>query len=195
MSEAYTKHINKLDFANRSIFGDAATATIIEFDEEEHIHEFIFGTDGNGACNLIIPNGGARNNYEENPVLLDTLNGNKRTNNDLLMNGPEIFNFTITTIPKLIDDVLKKNNLEMVDIDYFIFHQANKFMLDYLRKKLKVPREKFYNNIIDTGNTVSSTIPIALKDCLENNIIKSGDKVLLCGFGVGYSWGATVLTI
>jgi 3-oxoacyl-[acyl-carrier-protein] synthase-3 len=195
MSETYTKHINKLDFANRSIFGDAATATIIELDEDEHIHEFIFGTDGEGACNLIIPNGGARNNYEEKPVLLDALNGNKRTDNDLFMNGPEIFNFTITTIPKLIDDVLKKNNLEISDVDYFIFHQANKFMLDYLRKKLKVPTEKFYNNIMNTGNTVSSTIPIALKDCLENNIIESGDKVLLCGFGVGYSWGATVITI
>ncbi len=195
MSETYTKHIHEFDFANRSIFGDAATATIIDHSESKHLHEFIFGTDGEGASNLIIPNGGARNNYETNPVLLDGLNGNKRTNNNLFMNGPEIFNFTISIIPKLIDDVLKKNNLEISDIDYFIFHQANKFMLDYLRKKLKVSIEKFYNNIMNTGNTVSSTIPIALKDCLENNIIKSGDKVLLCGFGVGYSWGATIITI
>ena len=107
----------------------------------------------------------------------------------------EINNFTIATIPKLVNDVLEKNNLEVSDVDYFIFHQANKFMLDYLRKKLKVPTEKFYNNIMNTGNTVSSTIPIALKDCLENDVIKPGDKVLLCGFGVGYSWGATVITI
>lgn len=194
-SETYTKHINKLDFANRSIFGDAATATIIENDEIEHIHEFIFGTDGEGACNLIIPNGGSRNSHDENAILLDAQNGNKRTDNDLFMNGPEIFNFTITTIPKLIDEVLKKNELEISNVDYFIFHQANKFMLDYLRKKLKVPTEKFYNNIVNVGNTVSSTIPIALKDCLDNNLVKSGDKVLLCGFGVGYSWGATIITI
>lgn len=195
MSETYTRHINNLDFANRSIFGDAATATIIEYDEDEFIHEFVFGTDGEGACNLIVPNGGAKNKYKEDSILLDEVNGNKRTDNDLFMNGPEIFNFTIATIPKLINDVLEKNNLEVTDVDYFIFHQANKFMLDYLRKKLKVPTEKFYNNIMNTGNTVSSTIPIALKDCLENNIIKTGDKVLLCGFGVGYSWGATVVTI
>ena len=194
MSETYTKYINDLDFANRSIFGDAATATIIEYDEKEYIHEFVFGTDGEGASNLIIPNGGARNKYNKDSIL-EEVNGNKRTDNDLFMNGPEIFNFTIATIPKLVNDVLEKNNLEVSDVDYFIFHQANKFMLDYLRKKLKVPTEKFYNNIMNTGNTVSSTIPIALKDCLENDVIKPGDKVLLCGFGVGYSWGATVITI
>jgi 3-oxoacyl-[acyl-carrier-protein] synthase-3 len=127
--------------------------------------------------------------------LKDEVNGNKRTENDLFMNGPEIFNFTIATIPKLIDDVLRKNNSDVSEINYFIFHQANKFMLDYLRKKLKIPSEKFYTNILNTGNTVSSTIPIALKDCIDNGKIKSGDKVLLCGFGVGYSWGATIITI
>lgn len=194
-SETYTKHINKLDFANRSIFGDAATATIIEVDENECLHEFVYGTDGDGAFNLIIKNGGARSVREENSLLIEGQNGNKRTDNDLFMNGPEIFNFTIATIPKLINSVLHKNNLEIENIDYFIFHQANKFMLDYLRKKIKVDSDKFYNNILYTGNTVSSTIPIALKDCLDNNKIKTGDKVLLCGFGVGYSWGATVITI
>ncbi len=194
-SETYTKRINKLDFANRSIFGDAATATIVEIDDSESIHEFIFGTDGEGACNLIIPNGGARNKYDEKAQLVETSNGNKTTDNDLFMNGPEIFSFTITTIPKLITDVLKKNNLVIEDIDYFIFHQANKFMLDYLRKKLKVDKYKFYNNITHTGNTVSSTIPIAIKNCIDQDLVKSGDKVLLCGFGVGYSWGATIITI
>jgi 3-oxoacyl-[acyl-carrier-protein] synthase-3 len=194
-SETYTKHINKLDFANRSIFGDAATATIVEVSENESLHEFVFGTDGDGFSNLIIPNGGARNNYDYNPILLDAENGNKRTDNDLYMNGPEIFNFTISTIPKLIKDILEKNKLDILEIDYFIFHQANKFMLDYLRKKMNVDPQKFYNNILETGNTVSSTIPIALIDCMENEKLKKGDKVLLCGFGVGYSWGATIITI
>jgi 3-oxoacyl-[acyl-carrier-protein] synthase-3 len=195
MSETYTKHINKLDFANRSIFGDASTATIIERDDEAHIHEFVVGTDGNGATNLIIPNGGARNSYDINAPLVDASNGNKRTDNDLFMNGPEIFNFTISVIPKLVEDVLEKNSINLNDIDYFIFHQANKFMLDYLRKKLDIPVEKFYNKIDNIGNTVSSTIPIALNDCILNGVFKKGDKVLLCGFGVGYSWGATIITI
>jgi 3-oxoacyl-[acyl-carrier-protein] synthase-3 len=91
--------------------------------------------------------------------------------------------------------VLTKNSLSLESIDYFIFHQANKYMLDYLRKKTKIPIEKFYQNMENTGNTVSSTIPIALKDCFERNLVKKGDKVLLAGFGVGYSWGATIIQV
>ncbi len=111
------------------------------------------------------------------------------------MNGPEIFNFTIEKIPGVVNNVLLKNSMTMNDINYVIFHQANKYMLDYLRKKLKIPEEKFYNNMLLTGNTVSSTIPIALKDCKDRNLILPGNKVLIVGFGVGYSWGGTVLEI
>ena len=194
-SETYTRHINPKDYANKSIFGDGAAAVILEKSDEEHILKFVLGTDGKGMNNLIIPNGGARNKYIENEVAESDDSGNYRTKNDLHMNGPEIFNFTIKAIPPLINKTLEKNNLRLEDIDYFIFHQANKYMLDYLRKKIKIPIEKFYNNMQETGNTVSATIPIALKDCLENGTVKEGDKVLLCGFGVGYSWGATILKI
>jgi 3-oxoacyl-[acyl-carrier-protein] synthase III len=195
MSETYTKHINKLDFANRSIFGDGASAIIIEPSPDLHIHEFIFGTDGTGADNLIVPNGGLRAKYDSNVTLITDESGNQRTNNNLYMNGPEIFNFTIEAVPSVIQNVLEINNINSENVDYFIFHQANKYMLDYLRKKMKIPKEKFYNNMLTTGNTVSSTIPIALKDCIDSRIVKKGDTVLLCGFGVGYSWGATILTI
>ena len=194
-SETYTRHINPKDYANKSIFGDGAAAVILEKSDEEHILKFVLGTDGKGMNNLIIPNGGARNKYNENEEAEADDSGNYRTKNDLYMNGPEIFNFTIKAIPPLVTKTLEKNNLKLEDIDYFIFHQANKYMLDYLRKKIKIPIEKFYNNMQETGNTVSATIPIALKDCLENGTVKEGDKVLLCGFGVGYSWGATILKI
>lgn len=195
MSETYTKHINPKDFANRSIFGDGAAATIIEKSDEEHIFEFVLGTDGKGMNNLIIPNGGLRNRYNSHAEIKTDESGNARTDNDLYMNGPEIFNFTIKSIPSLITRSLEKNNLKFENIDYFIFHQANKYMLDYLRKKIKIPVEKFYSNMIETGNTVSATIPIALKDCIEKGVVKTGDKVLLCGFGVGYSYGATIIKI
>jgi len=79
--------------------------------------------------------------------------------------------------------------LTIDDIDYVIFHQANKYMVDYLRRKIGIPKEKFYANMLHTGNTVSSTIPIAYSDALKNGMIIKGNKVLLCGFGVGYSWG------
>lgn len=195
MSETYTKHINEKDFANKSIFGDGAAATIIEKSNEEHIYDFVLGTDGKGMNNLIIPNGGTRNKYNPNAETKTDDSGNSRTDNNLYMNGPEIFNFTIKAIPSLINQTLEKNNLKFNDIDYFIFHQANKYMLDYLRKKIKIPTEKFYSNMLETGNTVSATIPIALKDCIENGVVRSGDKVLLCGFGVGYSYGATIIKI
>ena len=107
----------------------------------------------------------------------------------------EIFNFTLQRIPNLVKGVLIKNNMSMDDIDYFVFHQANKYILDYLKKKLKIPDEKFYCNLLLTGNTVSSTIPLGLYNIIRNKIVKQGDKVLLVGFGVGLSWGATIIEI
>ncbi|HVD98341.1 MAG TPA: ketoacyl-ACP synthase III [Cytophagaceae bacterium] len=191
-AETYTKFIHKKDKGNRTIFGDGAAATIVEKTSAEHIKEFVLGTDGSGFQNLIVSNGALRNKYN---ALAPEINeeGNIRTENNLFMNGPEIFNFTIGAVPILVNEVLAKNGLTMEQIDYVIFHQANKYMLSYLRKKIKIPEEKFYMNMLKTGNTVSSTIPIALKDCTDEQRIKKGDKVLLVGFGVGYSWGATVV--
>lgn len=194
-AETYSKHLHPNDRSNRSIFGDAAAAIIISRSDIENIFEFDLGTDGQGMDNLILINGGMRNKVENKLTEWVDEAGNIRSNNFLFMNGPEIFNFTIEKIPILVDNVLKKNGITLDEIDYVIFHQANKYMLDYLRLKLQIPKDKFYNNILLTGNTVSSTIPIALKECKEQNLIVAGDKVLLAGFGVGYSWGGTILKI
>ena len=194
-SETYTKHIHSKDKSNKTIFGDAAAAVIIEKSEKEQIGEFVLGTDGSGYKNLIVPNGGLRNRYNPSAQEIDDDSGSIRTDNNLYMNGPEIFNFTIKAVPKVVSETLVKNNVTLDDLDYVIFHQANKYMNEYLRKKINIPKEKFYLNLLYTGNTVSATIPIAIKDCLDNNIIKKGDKVLLVGFGVGYSWGGTIVTI
>ena len=194
-SETYTKHIHPKDKGNRAIFGDAAAATIIEKSEEEQIGEFVLGTDGSGYKNLIVLNGGLRNRYNSNAKEIDDGSGSIRTNNNLYMNGPEIFNFTINAVPKLVSETLEKNNISLEDIDYIIFHQSNKYMNEYLRKKIGIPKEKYYLNLLHTGNTVSATIPIAIKEALDNKLIKKGDKILLIGFGVGYSWGSTMITI
>ena len=194
-SETYSKYINQKDRSNLTIFGDGAAATIITQSDDEYIFDFALGTDGRGYKNLIVPNGGMRNRYQANAAEINEQDGCMRTDNNLFMDGPEIFNFTISVIPEIVDRVLKKTNLGMEDIDYVIFHQANHFMLEHLRKKIKIPKEKFYNNLEKTGNTVSSTIPIALRDCMEQKIIKEGDIILLVGFGVGYSWGATIIEI
>ena len=109
------------------------------------------------------------------------------------MAGPEIFQFTMESIPKLISDTLIKSKLNHEDIDHFVFHQANGFMLEHLRKKLKIPPEKFPIEMKDCGNTVSSTVPIVLERLRSRGALKTGDKVLAAGFGVGYSWGACIV--
>ena len=194
-SETYTKHIHRKDKGNKTIFGDAAAATIIEKSETEQIGEFVLGTDGSGYKNIIVPNGGLRNRYDINAKEIDDGSGSIRTDNNLYMNGPEVFNFTIKVVPKLFLDLLKENKTNLEHLDYVIFHQANKYINEYLRKKIDIPKEKYYIDLLRTGNTVSCTIPIAIKDSLDNKIIKKGDKILLAGFGVGYSWGGTIITI
>lgn len=187
-SETYTKHINPKDKGNRSIFGDASASAIVEKAENGGDYKFCLGTDGSGAENLIVKKGAFRTDFELNPE-------NEFAPENLYMNGPEIFNFTIENIPGLVKETMEVNGLTMDDIDHFVFHQANSFMLNYLRKKTKIPTEKFYIDMEKTGNTVSATIPIALKNMMDKGILKQGDKVLLAGFGVGYSWGATILEI
>ncbi|MEN6445076.1 MAG: ketoacyl-ACP synthase III [Candidatus Cloacimonas sp.] len=195
VSETYSKHLHPQDKGNRSIFGDAASATLISKDMLPKIHEFVLGTDGRGWNNLIIPNGAMRNRPKQKATDWIDENGILRNDDMLFMNGPEIFNFTIKAVPILIKQVLQKNNVNMDDIDYVIFHQANQYMLQYLRELVGVNEDKFFIDMAETGNTVSATIPIALEKCLKEGRIKSGDKVLLAGFGVGYSYGATIITI
>ena len=181
-AETYSKYLNKEDKGNRSIFGDGAAATLISSCEEEHFGEFVLGTDGTGYQNLIVKNGGARNRKD----------GSAEDN--LFMNGPEIFNFTIGVVPGLVEKVLAKNNMTLDQVDHFVFHQANKYMLSYLGMKIGIPEEKFYIDMEDTGNTVSASIPILLEKLQKKEIFHPGDRILLAGFGVGYSYGAGILT-
>jgi len=194
-SETYSKHIHPYDLASKTIFGDGAVATIIESSDAEHIFDFVLGTDGSGKDNLIVPNGCFRSSYDQSAKEHKTDSDDIYTDNNLFMNGPEIFNFTIEAVPVAVEQCLKKNKLSLDEIDYFIFHQANKYMIEYLRRKIGIPKEKFYLNMMFTGNTVSSTIPIGLSEVIQNGSVVPGNKVLLCGFGVGYSWGAVVVEI
>ena len=170
-AETYTKYIAVEDKSTRTIFGDGAAATLLCEESVAKIGAFSFGTDGTGAEKLIVRDG------------------------KLFMDGPEIFNFTLDVVPKTLEDVLSKNQLTRDDIDLYVFHQANKFMLDTIRKVNGLPRDKFYVNLEMTGNTVSSTIPIALKQIEAAGRLNAGMKVVLMGFGVGLSWGATIITI
>jgi 3-oxoacyl-[acyl-carrier-protein] synthase-3 len=192
--ETYNKKLHPKDKGNRSIFGDAAAATLIASDGFAEIGDFSLGTDGAGAENLIIKTGGARNPDKANTVVFDE--GNNPVSPDYIyMNGSEIFSFSLTAVPSLVRNTLEKNKIVMEAVDLFIFHQANAYMLDCLRKKVKITERKFYKCLWDIGNTVSSTIPIAICESLRDGSLKKGMKVLLAGFGVGYSWGGCLLSL
>jgi 3-oxoacyl-[acyl-carrier-protein] synthase-3 len=109
------------------------------------------------------------------------------------MNGPEIFNFTLQAVPAAIEQLLTKAGIGLDAVDYFVFHQANKYMVEHLKQKIGIEKDKFFIDILETGNTVSSSVPIALNKAVANGAVKEGDLVLLIGYGVGYSWGATLL--
>lgn len=191
-SETYTKHIHAEDKGNMTIFGDAAAATLISTKGIASIGEFSLGTDGRGAENLIVKTGGMKFREPQKSIMFDE-SGTICSSDNLYMNGSEIFSFTQENVPIFVADTLEKNGLEKNEIDLFVFHQANKYMLGFLRKKMKIDEEKFYYCLSKYGNTVSSTIPIALKEALLDNSIKAGNNVLLAGFGVGYSWGGVAL--
>lgn len=190
-SELYTRRIHPKDKANRSIFGDAATATLVANEGFAEIGDFVLGTDGSGSENLMIKTGGMKFQDKQKEERLE--NSIFYSSDHIFMNGPEIFTFTINRIPKLVQDTLLKNGLQEIDINLYVFHQANKYMMDYLRRKMKVDEDRFYYYLSEVGNTVSSTIPIALNEAYKNQKLKG--NVMIAGFGVGYSWAATILKI
>ena len=192
-AETYNKYLHPSDKSNRSIFGDAAAACLISTSGFAEIGEFSLGTDGGGANNLIVKTGAARQK-EATGFFVEDDEGHVWYDDYLYMNGGNVFNFTLETVPSMMKEIQEKNKLKKEDIDYYIFHQANKFMLNTIRKICVLPKEKFYLNLAEVGNTVSSTILIGLKDCLNNTIVKKGDKVMVAGFGVGLSWGGCVLS-
>jgi 3-oxoacyl-[acyl-carrier-protein] synthase III len=195
-ADTYSKFINKNDKSTRTIFGDAAAATLVQgvIANSESIYGFYYGTDGSGANNLIVPSGGMRAPKSLNSSAEKSDNsGNVRSDDNIFMNGAEIFAFTMRVVPETLKEIFLRSNLYLNDIDLFVFHQANKFMLDHLKKKLDLPDKKFYINFSDCGNTVSSTIPIAINRALSQNVLQNGMKVCIMGFGVGYSWAGAII--
>src|SRR6266568_3364530 len=197
-SDTYTKWINPKDRSTRTLFGDGAAATLVVGIESESdlIGPFVLGSDGGGVKDIVVPAGGFRRPITAETKIEQTDDtGNVRSPENLYMNGGAVLGFTIRTIPPVIDELLQKSGLTLDDIDLVIPHQANKFMLERLRAKLKIAADKYWIDMKDSGNTVSATIPIALESAMQQGRVKAGDRVALVGFGVGYSWGATLVKI
>lgn len=199
-AETYSKFINPRDKSVRSLFGDAAAAILLGRVADSSVNQppigpFIYGTDGRGASNLIVPCGGLRHRKPEpgDGPFTDEF-GNTRGPEDLYMNGPEIFTFTLSAVPQAYRSLISKACIDEKEIDLFVFHQANRYMLEAIRKKISIPPEKYPVMIDSFGNTVSCTIPIALKELANEGKLFPGARVMLIGFGVGYSWAATMIT-
>lgn len=195
-ADTYSKFIHPLDKSVRTLFGDGASATAIvaSNSEQEQIGPFIFGTDGDGAKNLIVETGMSRVPRSAGTAqeVVDSF-GNIRCKDNLYMNGPEIMAFTLKEVPHAVEALLAKTENRIEDIDIFVMHQANKFVLEALRKKLKLDEARVPILVENIGNTVSSSIPIALFHLFEQGKLKKGQKLMLVGFGVGYSWAACIV--
>ncbi|MCW3103919.1 MAG: 3-oxoacyl-ACP synthase [Bacteroidetes bacterium] len=188
--------IHPSDAELRMIFGDAGAATLITSNEEisNGVGKFSFGTDGSGADNLMVERSGTRNAadaewFEKNKDVGGMKYGQMK------MNSLEIFSFAMRVVPPMISDILTKNGLQKEDIDLFVFHQANTFLLSVLRRKLKIGEDKFFMYMEEIGNTVSASVPIALYEAIKAGKAKKGSTVLLASFGIGYSWSGTVVRL
>jgi 3-oxoacyl-[acyl-carrier-protein] synthase III len=177
-SETYSKYINPNDRICRPLFSDAAAASLVARTAEDELGCFEMGTDGAGYNNLIVPS-------DENPASSES--------NKLFMNGSKVFMFAMDMVPKCVNALLKKSGITSHDVDLFIFHQASKLVIDNLIRRLDLPPDKVFTNYETIGNTVSASIPIAMKQAIEKGKLHTGDNVMLVGFGVGYSWGACML--
>jgi 3-oxoacyl-[acyl-carrier-protein] synthase III len=177
--------INQNDSATAMIFGDGGSATALERTEGKSMKYFL-KTKGSGFRNIIVPAGHARSRSKINM---------SSSEYELSMKGSEVFTFTITDVPKAIISFIDKFKIDMNAIDMYVFHQANLFILKHLAKKLKIPMDKVPVSIDRFGNTSGESIPLTLVDALGTEESNETIKLLLCGFGIGLSWGGIYLEL
>jgi 3-oxoacyl-[acyl-carrier-protein] synthase-3 len=177
-AEGYSRYISPHDRTCRPIFSDGASAALVVDDGEGDIGPFVFATDGSGAPNL---------------TLLQKAENDGSSRQVLHMNGPKVLDFTMEAVPKYVCELLHRSSLSVEDVDLFIFHQASKVVLDRVARKLSLGEEKIFRNYREVGNTVSATIPVAMKEALGAEVLRSGMTVVLMGFGVGYSLAGCIL--
>jgi 3-oxoacyl-[acyl-carrier-protein] synthase-3 len=196
-SDTYSKYINKKDRSTRVLFGDGAAVTIVEESNERiGIIDIDLASSGSMNNKFWIQAGGHRLPKSKNTSKeISDGRGNIHTQNDIEMDGYSVWSFINSVVPKQINRLLKKNNLEKSNVDHFIFHQASLMTLESVLKLLRISKSKAYINIYNKGNTVSASIPIALKDAIDQNIIDIGSRIVLSGFGVGLSYGAILMEL
>jgi 3-oxoacyl-[acyl-carrier-protein] synthase-3 len=197
-ADTYSKYINERDKSVRTLFGDGAAATLVcrsEAGQTARLGPFVFGTDGEGARDLMVETGGFRRaRSPETAVETEDASGNTRCGDDLYMDGAKVMSFSLREVPDAYHRMLELTGTTLRDFDYIVLHQANRFMLDALKKKMDLPDAKLPRHFQNVGNTVSSTIPFVLASMMDNGQMTPGTRMMLIGFGVGLSWaGASVV--
>ncbi len=196
VGDTSTKLISKQDKSTLPLFGDAGSATAFVYDSSASELLFDLGSDGSGAESIIIKDGGSRNRItKESLIYKDVDNGIQRNNCHLVLEGMDVFSFGISQAPKSINSLLSNFDIEQNNIDYFVFHQANLMMNKMIVKKLKIPTEKVPYSLSKFGNTSSATIPLTIVTELSDNLKNSTKELILCGFGVGLSWGSVKVSL
>ena len=192
-----SRAVNKKDRSCRPLFGDSGTATLIEKTSSYPETYFTLNTDGSGNESIIIPGGGFRHhNTSENKVEYEDTDGNVKSLNNLHMNGSKVFNFAINRVPESVSRVLNLSGLKHSDIDYYLFHQANKFVIEKIIKKLKINEMKVPRETVGIyGNQGPASIPSTISDALNMEVGNKHNKLLLCGFGTGFSWASAILDL
>jgi 3-oxoacyl-[acyl-carrier-protein] synthase-3 len=192
-----SRFASPFDRATMPLFGDAGSATALERDSSGLMH-FTLGTDGTGHQHLIMRSGGA---WSRLPRSAKTMirtkqpDGVVRSDEDLYMNGKESFAFTLREVPPMIASVLKRSQWDKNQVDAYYFHQVNRFILDYLAKRMGLPLDKVPIVLEHFGNTSSASIPLAMTHWGRERLTARKQRVVLAGFGVGYSWAATALEL
>ena len=193
LGEVPTKAIHSEDIVLRSIFGDAGAAIVVSENNTKAIGKFTFATFGNGFDFLKVERGGGRNPIDEAWLNKYSDQVNQLSFGRIEMNGLEVLRFVLKEIPGFLEQTLVKNGLTISEIDFFIFHQASALILKSLQRKCNIPEHKFISNFEEVGNTVSCSIPIALETAAAQGTFKTGDKIVLLGFGIGFSCIGTVI--
>lgn len=193
--EVPTPNISYEDKSTFPLFGDAGTATALEYEENNNSFVFNLQSDGKGHKAIMIPDGGMRNYIDPENTFkqIKYAEGIIRNKAQISLDGLEVFNFTLREVAVNVRKTLKENSMSIEDIDYFVFHQANKLMNETIRKQLKIPVEKFPYSINKFGNTSSASIPLTIISELKNEVQSKKLNFLFSGFGVGLSWGSVIL--
>lgn len=196
VGDTISRVVSPQDRTVTSLFGDAGTATALEQDETAPPMAFELGSDGSGACYLTVPAGAFRvPSSAATRERIERDGGNLRAEADLFMDGAEVFTFALREAPGMIQRTLAAAGRAPDEIDAFVLHQANRFMIQQLTKRLRIPAEKAPLGLTEYGNTSSASIPLALTTELRDKITQNEQRLLIGGFGAGFAWGGAVLSL